>query len=78
MENETSGNSNDTIKLDAIAHIRLNEYLKDIDIDAEFVLITQKKSKLSANMRRMVVIAYADKLGALNDPNIIKGGSDGK
>jgi len=77
MENKTSDNS-DIFKLDAIAHIRLNEYLKDIDIDAEFVLITQKKSKLSANMRRMVVVAYADRLGALKDPNIVKGDEDGE
>jgi len=77
MEDKTSGNS-DIFKLDAIADIRLNEYLKDIDIDAEFILIAQKKSKLSANMRRMVVVAYADRLGALKDPNIIKGDNDGK
>ena len=35
--------------------------LKDVDIEAEYKLIQEKKSKLSASQRRMVVIKYENK-----------------
>jgi len=38
--------------------ILMKEHEKSIDIDAEYNLIQQKRSKLSANMRRCVVRAY--------------------
>ena len=42
----------------ALSSLMIDDALRGIDIKAEYALIQRKESKLSANMRRLVVKRY--------------------
>ncbi len=45
----------------AMSYVNGKDQLKDIDLESEYQLIKQKKSNLSANLRKMVVRRYENK-----------------